>query len=334
MSMSINSSFMAYAKSLEGTSLSGYSSLSSKTLQSKAENSKIVTNSSASAINDHHENHRIEEVQDSSNVENTKKKVVSRNSEIFYNNYLLKTNNDKSYEIDGVAFSAEEIDAVRKVVQNAVSPLLGGKLYYDYRDYAQMGIVENSVTKYATENLTEEQAQVVNQSLSGYISNLLDKEENWINSECYIDNTEGVGDTGEMNTYYGVRQSIPQWVRNEMNAELAKFNIHRQGSGSKTASDNHPVDGRTGGLIYCASNKELSESIRSLFANTDITDIGKMTETFKQYKDMMTAAYRAVGFGRTTNDMLMDDTNSFTKQVSNMKAIIWGINKNGVNYEL
>ena len=52
----------------------------------------------------------------------------------FYNNYLLKTSSDKSYEIDGVSFNAEEIDAVRGVVQNAVSPLLGGKLYYDSQE--------------------------------------------------------------------------------------------------------------------------------------------------------------------------------------------------------
>lgn len=334
MSMSLNSSFMAYAKSLEGTSLNGSSGLSSKTLRSKAGNSKIATNPSASARSNKSENHRIGGVQDSLDADNAKKRIVSRNSEIFYNNYLLKTSKDKSYEIDGVAFSAEEIDAARSVVQNAVSPLLDGKIYYDYKDYAQMGIAENSVAEYAAENLTEEQAQVLNQSLHGYLSDLLDKQENWIDSECYIDDTAGVGDTGELNTYYGVRQSIPQWMQDEMDAALAKFDIHRQSPGSKAVSDNHSVDSRTGGLIYCASNKELSESIRSLFAGTDITDIDRMAETYKQYKDMMGAAYQAVGFGKTTDDMLKDDTDSFTKQVSNMKAIISGIHKNGVNYEL
>ncbi len=334
MTMFLNNSFMDYAKSLEGTSLNRHSGLSSNTLRSKAGNSKIAANSSSSAMSNKNGNHPIKGVQAGSNAADTPKRIVTRNSEIFYNNYLLKTSSDKSYVIDGVAFSSEEIDAVRTVVQNAVSPLSGGKLYYDYKDYAQMGMAENSVAKYAAENLTGEQAQVVNQSLSGYISNLLDKEESWINSECYIDGTEGVGDTGELNTYYGVRQSIPQWMRDELNAELAKFDSHRQGSGSKAVSDNHSVDGRTGGLIYCASNKELAESIRSLFANTDIMDIDRMEETFNRYKDMMRAAYRAVGFGKTTDDMLKDDTNAFARQVSNMKAMISGINSDGVNYEL
>lgn len=334
MSMFLNSSFMDYAKSLEGASLNRYSGLSSNTLHSKTENSKIAANSSESTKSNKNENHRIEGGEDDSNVVDTQKRIVTRNSEIFYNNYLLKTSSDKSYVIDGVEFSSEEIDAVRTVVQNAVSPLSGGKLYYDYKDYAQMGIAENLVAEYATVNLTEEQAQVVNQSLSGYISNLLDKEENWINSECYIDDTEGAGDTGELNTYYGVRQSIPQWMRDELNAELAKFNIRRQGSDADKVSDNRSVEGRKGSLIYCASNKKLAESIRSLFAGADITDTDRLAETSKQYKDMMSAAYRAVGFGRTTDGMLMDDTNSFTKQVSNMKAIISGINKYGANYKL
>lgn len=97
-------------------------------------------------------------------------------------------------------------------LQNAVSPLLGGKVYYDYKDYAEIGIAENSVAQYTAENLTEEQAEAVNKSLSDYIAGLLNKKEDWLNSECYIDDTEGVGDTGEMNTYYGVRHSIPQWM--------------------------------------------------------------------------------------------------------------------------
>ena len=75
----------------------------------------------------------------------------------------------------------------------------------------------------------------------------------------------------------------------------------------------------------------MAASIRSLFAGTDITDASQLADAFKEYKDMMTAAYRAVGFGKTTNDMLSDDTNSFTKQISNMKAVFSGVNRNSVN---
>ena len=338
MSISLNDSFMSYAKSMEGKTLEGYSRLSSKVLRSRAGNSNVAVN--ASRKSGEAENGRTESVQDNSNTSNAEKKVVKRTSEIFYNNYLLNTSSDESYEIDGAAFSAEEIDAVSSVVQNAVSPLLVGTLYYDYKDYAQMGIAENSVAKYATENLTEEQAEVVNKSLSGYISGLLDKQEDWINSECYIDDTEELGDTGEMNTYYGVRHSIPQWMQDEMEATLAKANaaaakyrVYGQGSGSKAISGNHSPEGKNSGrgLIYCASNKELAGSIRSLFAGTDLTDTSQLADAFKEYKNKMTAAYRAVGFGRTTNDMLKDDTNSFTKQISNMKAVLSGINSNGID---
>lgn len=326
MSISVSGSFMNYARSLQETPLKRYSVLSSTVLRSKTGNSNIVTNSSA-------KNSNIEDVRNNSSIvsANTEKKVVTRGSEIFYNNYLLKTSNDKSYVIDGVKFTSEEVDAVRSVLQNAVSPLLGGKLYYDYKDYAEMGIAENSVAKYVAENLTEEQAEVVNQSLSGYIANLLNEEENWLNAECYIDTTEGVGDTGEMNTYYGVRHYTPQWIRDEMNAALAKFDIYRQDTKSKAVSDNNSVESKNGGLIYCASNKGLAESIRSLFARTDITDAGQLADTFKQYKDMLKTAYQAVGFGKTTNERLIDDTNSFTKQISNMKAVFSGINRNGVD---
>ena len=330
MSISLNDSFISYAKTLEGTSLKGYSSLSSKVLRSKAGNSNVAANNSQKS--DEAENGRTGSVQGNSNTSNSnaEKKVVKRNSEIFYNSYLLKTSSDRSYEIDGVAFSAEEIDAVRSVVQNAVSPLSGGKLYYDYKDYAQMGIAENSVAKYAAENLTEEQAEVVNKSLSGYISGLLDKQEDWINSECYIDDTKGVGDTGEMNTYYGIRMNpsiMSQRLREQLEEDIAKVNAKLTG----VYSYRQHTNSNTEGFIYCASNKDLAGSIRSLFAGTDIMNASQLADAFKEYKNMMTAAYRAVGFGRTTNDMLKDDTNSFTKQISNMKAVFSGINSNGID---
>lgn len=328
MSIFLNNSFMSYAKSLEGTSLKGYSSLSSKVLRSKAGNGDIVTSDSRES--DKAENSRTRGVQDDSNTAKAEKKVVKRDSEVFYNNYILKTSSDKTYVIDGVAFSSEEVDAVRGVLQNAVSPLLGGKLYYDYKDYAQMGIAESSVAKYAAENLTEEQADVVNQSLSGYISGLLDKEEEWINSECYIDDTEGVGDTGEMNTYYGVRMNtsiISQRMQEQLEEVLAKVNAKLTG----VYSYRQHISSNTGGFIYCASNKGLAGNVRSLFSEIDVTDANQLSKAFKQYQSMMTAAYKAVGFGNTTNDMLKDDTNSFTKQISNMKAVLSGINAHGVD---
>lgn len=47
MYISLNNSFMSYAKSLEGISLKRYSSLSSKVLRSKTGSGNIVTNPSA-----------------------------------------------------------------------------------------------------------------------------------------------------------------------------------------------------------------------------------------------------------------------------------------------
>ncbi|MCI9079789.1 MAG: hypothetical protein HFH68_12865 [Lachnospiraceae bacterium] len=331
MPVPVSGSFMNYEISLQRTPLKRYSALSPVVLRSKAGNSNVATNPYVKSNKG--KNGDIKGVQNNSGIVNSNagKKAVTRGSEIFYNNHLLKTSNDKSYIIDGAEFSSEEVDAVRSVLQNAVSPLLGGKLYYDYKDYAEMGIAENTVAKYAAENLTEKQAEVVNQSLSGYIDNLLSNEEDWLDSECYIDETEGIGDTGEMNTYYGVRHYTPQWMRDEMNAALAKFNTGRKGINSKEVSDTNSVEGKNGSFIYCASNKELAKSIRSLFSETDIMDSGQLADTFKQYKGMLKAAYQAVGFGKTTNERLTDDTNSFTKQISNMKAVFSGINRNGVD---
>lgn len=94
---------------------------------------------------------------------------------------------------------------------------------------------------------------------------------------------------------------------------------------------NISATGRTGGIIYCASNKDLAGDIRSLFSGIDVMDASQLSEAFKQYMNMMTAAYKAIGFGNTTNDMLNNDTSIFTKQISNMKAVIAGVGATGVN---
>ena len=124
MSISVSNSVMNYARSLQGTPIKKYSALSPMVLRSKAGKSNTVTNSSVKRNKG--ENGNIEKAQNNSGTisTDTEKKVFKTNSEIFYNNYF-NTNGDTSFEIDGIAFSAEEIDAVRSVVQNAVSPLLG-----------------------------------------------------------------------------------------------------------------------------------------------------------------------------------------------------------------
>ena len=97
--------------------------------------------------------------------------------------FSLKTGDNITYEIDGVTFTNAQMKACKEVVRNAISalPVKGSDL--DYKDYASMGIATNMVNSYAKENLTEEQAAVINKSMEEYINSLTQAEKERQNSQ-------------------------------------------------------------------------------------------------------------------------------------------------------
>ena len=100
--------------------------------------------------------------------------IYTEATELIENHY---EKSDRAFVIDGVEFSSDEMKAVKEVVRSALKSVgkrAGSNL--DYNDYAKMGIAENQVRAYATENLTEEQAEVVNRTVSSYINHMIQGE--------------------------------------------------------------------------------------------------------------------------------------------------------------
>ena len=87
------------------------------------------------------------------------------------NNVYWKTGDNITYNVDGVSFTNEEMKACKEVVKYAIAALPTKGSDLDYEDYAVMGIAINMVNTYATEHLTEEQAEVVNKSTLAPASN-------------------------------------------------------------------------------------------------------------------------------------------------------------------
>ena len=88
------------------------------------------------------------------------------------------TGDNITYNVDGVSFTNEEMKACKEVVKNAIAalPTKGSDLDYEY--YAAMGIASNMVNTYATEHLTEEQAEVVNKSINDYLDSVVQSASN------------------------------------------------------------------------------------------------------------------------------------------------------------
>lgn len=264
-----------------------------------------------------------DEVKDARRKEQNEPKTLSVDSSEIVNNVFCKTGDNITYDVNGVMFTNADMKACKEVVKNAIAalPVKGSDL--DYEDYASMGIAVNMVSSYAKKNLTEEQAAVVNKSIEEYINSLVQAEkESQGTSEYFIDDTEGVGNTGELNTYYNVRSKLSREAAESLKSQMS--NLPEQIR--KTLLANLEGATQAGSVVRSASNKELASTIKSLFENVDMEDEDAVNTVLEQYQTLMTSAYQAYGLQNTANsnslaNVIRQDISRFVTQIANAKAV-------------
>ncbi len=245
-------------------------------------------------------------------------------SEIIYNIYS-KTGDNITYDVNGVTFSNEEMKACKEVVKNAFSflPTMGSDL--DYENYASMGIATNMVSSYASENLTQEQAQIVNDCFESYLTNLIQAEnKRHCREEYYLDDTDGVGDTGELNKYYSVRMRMSDETADSLKSQLTA-NITQKTRETLHANLNHARE--SGSVVQSASNKEVAKSIMELFKNVNLQDGDAINNILKRYREIITPAYKSFGLQNTANsnsltNVIEQDISRFDIQIVNARTVI------------
>lgn len=254
---------------------------------------------------------------------NEQKTLTVDSSEIV-NNIYNQTRDNITYEIDGVTFTNAEMKACKEIIKNAIATLPTKGSDLDYEDYAAMGIASNMVNSYAKENLTEEQAAVLNKSMEEYLDSLVQAEQESQSSRgCFADNTEGAGSTGELNDYYNVRTTLIDDAAESLRSQIA--NLPEQTR--KTLLANLEGATQRGSVVQSASNKELSLAIKSLFENVDMKDDKIVEDVVMQYKELMIPVYQAAGIQNTANsnslnNVLNQDISRFATQIANAKAVI------------
>lgn len=264
--------------------------------------------------------------------QNEQKTLTVDSSEIV-NNVYNQTRDNITYEVDGVTFTNAEMKACKEILKNAIATLPTKGSDLDYEDYAAMGIASNMVNSYGKENLTEEQAAVLNKSMEEYLGSLVQEEQESQSSRgCFADNTEGVGSTGELNTYYNVRTTLSDDAAESLRSQIA--NLPEQTR--KTLLANLESATQRGSVVQSASNKELSSTIKSLFENADMKDDKMVDDVMMQYKELMASVYQAAGIQNTANsnsltNVLNQDISRFATQIANAKAVINNIG-NRCNY--
>ena len=198
----------------------------------------------------------------------------------------------------------------------------------DYEDYAAMGIAANMVNTYATEHLTVEQAEVINKSINDYLDSLVQAEkERHAQSGYFIDDTKGVGSTGELNKYYAVRQQLSEGAAESLRSQITS-NLPE--NTRNTLLDNLEHASKQGSVVQSASNKQLADTIRTLFQNLNLSDGNAVNDAFARYRKIVTPVYKANGIENTVNHdslshVLGQDTNRFSMQIANAKAVISGM---------
>lgn len=244
------------------------------------------------------------------------------------NNVYWKTGDNITNNVDGVSFTNEEMKACKEVVKNAIAALPTKGSDLDYEDYAAMGIAANMVNTYATEHLTEEQAEVVNKSINDYLDGLVQAEkERHAQSGYFIDDTEGVGSTAELNKYYAVRQQLSEEAAESLRSQITS-NLPE--NTRNTLLDNLEHASKQGSVVQSASNKQLADTIRLLFQNLNLNDGNAANDAFARYREMMLPVYRAAGIENTVNhnslsNVLKQDEDRFSMQIANARAVISNI---------
>ena len=255
-------------------------------------------------------------------------KVLQADRSEFINNIYSKTGDNITYEIDGVRFTNEEMKRCKELVKQAVSelPSMGSDL--DYEDYAAMGLAENMVSTYAKEHLTEEQANVLEQSISDYMEHLIDAEKERQSGEGYfIDQQNSIGPTGELNNYYAMRKTLGESAA-ESFIKLLNEKIPEQTKHTLLANLEHAQT--SGSVVQSVTNRELAGMIRELFKNTDMKNPSAMSSACNKYKELMKPVYQSFGVMDTAQHnsltyVLNQDVNRFDMQVARAKAVMGGL---------
>lgn len=216
-------------------------------------------------------------------------------------------NGDGSYSIAGVNFSEDELQKVRNYMKAAVEELPGGGTL-EYSDYAKMAIAENSVNSFAKDNFSEEQQKVIVTAMKEYNAGLEELQEQILSKENVVSNNYG-----ELSNYYGKSIKMDQGMVDNINKLKEEISCITGRKYKKSEVGDAP------GIICAATNKDLIKDIKNTFSNIDFNDESAVNDAMNKYRQLIRPAYDASDRLMRDDNLLYDDTDTFTKLIEKMK---------------
>lgn len=244
-------------------------------------------------------------------------------SDEIINNIYSETKDNITYDVNGVKFTNKEMKACKEIVRNAISALPTRGSDLDYKDYASMGIASNMVNSYAKDNLTDEQAAVIDKTVQEYLDRLVQAENERYQNSTYSVEINASGDSAELNLYYNRHKKLNQQAAESLKNQIANLPSQTR----ETLLANLESATEKGSAVQSASNRQLASNVRKLFETVDMRDEDSVQNVLKKYQTLVTPAYRAYGLedtfqSRSLTDVLKRNVQEFTKQIKNANAVI------------
>ena len=225
---------------------------------------------------------------------------------------------NSAYEVDGVRFSAEEMESMREALGDVFATVKQTGSGLVYSDYAKMGIAENVVRSYAEKNLSEEQADVIMKAVSEHMDQVIDGEPE---ASFVVEDR-----------YYGKRYSGGVWAELRQYAKdmVANSNLPEQ---TKRVFAERSIDDP--GIAMSASNTKLAGSLRSGFSTLDFGNEDELQSFFKQYQNWMTPAYLEVnGRLEAAEEHIVADIALYKRQYKDLTARVLAASVPHVNLQI
>lgn len=208
-------------------------------------------------------------------------------------------NEEDTYVIDGVTFTGTEMKQFKDLYNGIASMMPPLQDDLDYRDYARMGIGISTAKAYAKENMTGEQAEIVEKVIRYYTDKIKYMEDAMLKSM----NVK----TDSSKRYYNRLVDVADDMKSE-ETTYAK-------------------------AVGSASDKGLTKQIMELFANVNLFNANSIQNAINTYKQIIIPAYMELNGSRYGSEIASDET-KLNSWIANAKALNENIKQSGIDIKV
>ena len=195
--------------------------------------------------------------------------------------FFMSKQSDKvssgSVVIDGVSFSNTEFKACNDLMLQCRQDLRV-KPFWDYEDYAKQSLVQSAVDTFAKNNLSSDQASVLNKAFSGYLEALSD-----YNKSNLENGNIAASDFSDQVPYYDKFTVMTQKEADTFNQAFSENGFFKSNfkAGTKT-------------VLQQATNQDLVAKMQTLFASLDLNDDDAVNQSVSAYQKLIEPVFSAL----------------------------------------